>query len=125
MKKTFCFTLAILTAAVFFGCATQAPQGSPGGAIDMTGTWLLQVETPSGSGSPTFELKQAGNDLSGTYTGAFGSAPVTGTVAGDTFQIQFESMGTNITYNGTVTGNTVKGDVDFGGQGSGTFKGRR
>jgi hypothetical protein len=120
MKKLVYVGLAMLVVVMVFGCAGQAPK-KPG----MTGTWNLQVETPSGSGSPTFELKQEGDALTGTYVGYFGQAPVTGKVEGDKFNLSFVSQGTKMTYTGTVIDNTMEGTIDFGGQGSGTFKGRK
>ncbi len=38
-------------------------------AIDVTGKWNMKVETPAGSGSPVFVLKQSGETITGTYTG--------------------------------------------------------
>jgi hypothetical protein len=122
MKKAIYYGLATLVALMFFGCAGQAPQKEDS---TMTGTWMLQVETPSGSGSPTFKLKQEGNALSGTYVGFFGEAPVQGKVDGEAFELNFQSQGMDIKYTGTVKGNTMAGDIDFGGQGKGTFKGRK
>src|SRR5438105_6493404 len=39
-------------------------------AGDVSGTWIMDVQTPAGSGKPTFVLVQKGADLSGTYKGA-------------------------------------------------------
>jgi hypothetical protein len=122
MKKAFYFGLATLVALMVFGCAGQAPQKPD---KTMTGTWVLQVETPSGSGTPTFKLEQEGQALSGTYVGYFGEAPVQGKVEGEAFELNFQSQGIDIKYTGTVKGNTMEGEIDFGGQGNGTFKGRK
>jgi len=40
--------------------------------VNVTGAWLFQVETPNGTGSPTFNFKQEGEKLTGQYKGAFG-----------------------------------------------------
>ena len=52
-------------------------------AADVTGTWIMAVETGAGSGSPTFVLVQKGEALSGSYKGQLGEAQVTGSVKGD------------------------------------------
>lgn len=40
-------------------------------AADVTGTWIMNVETSAGSGSPTFVLVQKDDALSGTYKGSW------------------------------------------------------
>ena len=48
--------------------------------VNVTGAWQFQVETSNGTGTPTFNFKQEGEKLAGQYKGAFGEAPLTGTV---------------------------------------------
>jgi len=93
-------------------------------AIDLTGTWNAKVELSTGqSGSPTFVLKQDGEKLTGTYTGALGDAPIKGTVKGNDVTIDFEASGAQIHYAGKVDkdGKQIEGTVDYGGQASGKF----
>jgi hypothetical protein len=92
--------------------------------VDMTGTWNMEVETPAGSGIPYFVLKQEGDKITGTYSGTFGDAPVTGKVTGNQFVIEFESSGRKNVYTGTVDGNTCKGTIDISGL-KGTFEGEK
>lgn len=98
-------------------------------AADLNGTWHLAVEADIGSGTPTFTFKQAGDKLTGTYSGALGEAPVTGTVDGEKVRFSFEiaPAGDKITvvYSGTVDGKKMKGTVQFGGLGQGTFTGEK
>jgi len=97
-------------------------------AADVTGTWNAKVELGNGmSGSPTFVLKQAGEKLTGTYSGALGEAPITGTVKGNDVVIDFEAAGAHIHYAGKLDkdGNKIEGTVDYGGQASGTFTATR
>jgi hypothetical protein len=97
-------------------------------AADLSGTWGASVKLSSGqSGTPTFILKQAGQKLSGTYSGALGSAPVTGTVTGSKVHLSFEIQGSTIRYAGTLAGdgNAMQGSVDYAGQASGTFTATR
>jgi hypothetical protein len=68
-------------------------------------------------------LKQAGEDLTGTYSGALGEAPLTGTVKGNDVALDFEVSGYKIHYAGKLAagGKTMEGTVDYGGMASGTF----
>ena len=61
-------------------------------AYDITGKWEFAVELDAGSGSPTFEFKQAGEKLTGTYNGLLGSAQLTGTVKGDAIEFSFDAL---------------------------------
>ena len=95
-------------------------------AADISGKWTATVETDAGSGTPNFTFKQAGETLSGTYSGQLGEAPLTGTVKGDDveFSIKVSPQGEAVTlkYKGKISGgNSIKGTVDLGGMGSGTF----
>ena len=94
-------------------------------AADLTGTWELAVDTPSGKGYPTFVLKQDGNNITGTYKGTFGESKVTGTATGDTFKMSFMTSGTTIVYAGKLDGNKMSGTVTFGDAGEGSFTGEK
>lgn len=98
-------------------------------AVDVSGTWAIEVETGQGTGTPSFTFKQEGEKLSGQYRGLFGEAPVTGTIKGDAivFSIDttFEGNTVRVTYSGTVEKDTMKGTVKFGDLAEGTFKGTR
>jgi hypothetical protein len=110
-------TLFLLAAALAF-------------AADITGKWRFTVETEMGSGTPTFVLKQDGEKVSGTYSGQLGEAPVAGTVKGDNVELQLEvaPQGDKIVvkYSGTLDGDDkMKGSVEFGSLGKGTFTAER
>jgi len=99
-------------------------------AADVSGKWVLNVQLSAGSGSPTFTFKQAGDKITGRYQGVLGEADVSGTVKGDDVQFQFtvkSDLGElTAKYTGKVTGDTMKGKVDYGPQvGDGTFEGKR
>ena len=109
---------------------SPAPAAAPADKIDVSGAWAFQVETPAGSGTPTFTFKQEGEKLTGQYKGAFGEAPLTGTVKGNkidfTIKVQAQGQEATIKYSGTVEKDgTMKGTVDLGEIGSGTFTGKR
>ena len=60
---------------------------------DISGAWEFNVETAAGSGSPSFVFTQAGEKLTGTYSGLFGKADLTGTVKGDQIDFKFNLTG--------------------------------
>src|ERR1700710_2350697 len=97
-------------------------------AADVTGTWIMAVETGAGSGAPTFVLVQKGDALSGSYKGMLGEAPVSGTVKGDDVTIEYKVEGQGQTlavkYSGKTDGKTMSGKVSLGQLGEGTFTGK-
>lgn len=94
-------------------------------AADITGTWEFQVESDMGTGTPTFTFKQADTQLTGTYKGQLGEAPLSGKVDGNKVEFSFEVAPAGdklaVKYSGTIDGGKMKGSVDFGGQAKGTF----
>ncbi|HEY0799437.1 MAG TPA: hypothetical protein VGD54_01235 [Steroidobacteraceae bacterium] len=98
-------------------------------AADVTGTWIMAVETSAGSGSPTFILVQKGESLSGSYKGQLGEAQVTGTVKGDEVTIEYKVDGQAgslaVKYSGKTDGKTMSGKVSLGQLGEGTFTGAK
>lgn len=96
----------------------------------MSGTWVFDVRTDQGSGTPTFVLKQEGERLTGRYAGQLGEAEVKGTVKGEEFTLEFEleagGQTGKVVYTGEVLKDgTVKGKVSLFGMAEGTFTGRR
>lgn len=70
----------------------------------VTGKWVFAVDLgAAGGGYATFELVQDGTEISGTYTGALGEEPVTG----------------------TIDGSTMSGTCEYGDLGAGTFAGKK
>jgi hypothetical protein len=104
-------------------------RGQDAKPADVAGTWILQVDTAAGSGTPTFTFKQDGEKLEGDYEGTFGKAKVAGTIKGNdiTFGFTADAQGTQlkIEYKGVVDKDTMKGTVRLGDLGDGTFTGNR
>lgn len=97
-------------------------------AHDVTGKWVFDVNTDAGSGSPTFVFKQAGEKLTGTYSGAFGSAELSGSVKGDDIEFSFEAgtadQKAKIVYKGKIESATkMSGTADLGGMATGNWTG--
>ena len=117
--------LAVLGAlAIALGSSAAWAAGS------VTGTWLLTVTTQAGTGNPTFELSQDGDKITGKYNGALGEAPLTGTVDGDEFTINFTAaaQGNELKceYKGKIAEDgTIAGTLTLGQLGDGTFTGKK
>ena len=98
---------------------------------DITGKWLFSVTSELGTGTPTVTFKQSGDSLTGHYSSVtFGEADFKGTFKDQklTFSIKVDAGGNaiTVTYSGQMDGdNAMKGSVDFGGMGAGTFTGKR
>ena len=108
--------LRMKTLALLFACAALAF------AADISGKWTFDVVLDAGSGSPNFEFTQTGETITGMYHGQFGDAKVSGTVKGDKVEFTFGSDAGHVTYAGTLDGaNKMKGTVDYGEAGKGTF----
>jgi hypothetical protein len=114
MKVTFAAAAAIFSATALL-------------AADITGNWEAAVETSAGSGSPSFVFQQAGDKLTGDYSGALGNAKLTGTVKGDAVEFVFKADAGGETiaveYKGTLdsSGRKMKGTVKLGTLADGTF----
>jgi hypothetical protein len=81
-------------------------------AADVTGTWQVKVTTSMGSGAPTLDLKQQGEQLTGTlHSAILGDVAVKGQVKGD--QVEFSGEGdasgqkVKLTYKGTIKSATA------------------
>ncbi len=97
-----------------------------GFGADISGKWSFEVVLDAGSGSPTFEFTQTGESLTGMYHGQFGEAKVSGTVKGDKVEFTFGGDAGSVKYAGTLDGaNKMKGSVDYGEAGQGTFTATR
>jgi hypothetical protein len=98
-------------------------------AADIAGTWNLNVETRAGTGTPTLVIVQDGEKLTGTYTGRFGTSPITGTLNGNAIEFSFTASGpmgaAEVTYSGTVDGNSMSGSMKMGEMSGGSFTGKK
>jgi L-seryl-tRNA(Ser) seleniumtransferase len=92
-------------------------------AADISGTWAAAVVLDAGSGTATFVFKQTGETLTGTYSGAVGSANLTGTVKGSDVEWSFDGGDAGkISYKGKVDASgKIAGTVEYGQLGSGKF----
>jgi hypothetical protein len=96
---------------------------------NLTGKWVLDVQTDAGTGTPTITLKQDGEKLSGHYSGQLGEAELTGSIKGNAFKFSFsgdlQGQSFTVTYTGTAEKDTMKGTLDLAGMATGTFTGKK
>jgi hypothetical protein len=111
----------IMVAGIFFTSITCY--------ADVTGTWKMAVQTQAGTGESTFVLTQNGETITGTYKGRLGEAPVTGEIKEGKIILNYtiSAMGREmkVQYSGTVEGDTMKGTIEMGGRGGGSFTGKK
>lgn len=103
-------------------------------AADISGSWEFTVETFQGSVrrrlslGREFDFKQKGEKLSGTSSGRFRTAKLSGTVKGDQVEFTFElpDLDGKVHYRGIIEGATrMKGDVEYGDVAKGTFTAKK
>lgn len=96
-------------------------------AID--GKWNVTMQSPMGPRDATAEFTADGATLGGTFGGAAGSVPLTGTVDGDAVTWAATVNGPmgqmELKFDGKVDGDALSGTVAFGAFGSGSFTGTR
>lgn len=106
--------------------SAQPPQDKP--APTMTGTWAIEAQHSAGTSTPTAVITQSGEKLSGKYTGSYGESDLVGSIKGTEFTFTVE-IGTEqkvkVVYTGTLSGDTIKGNLTMGEIGEGTFTGKR
>jgi hypothetical protein len=120
--------IAVLVALI---AAWPVGATAQGAKVDLTGKWNFSVQTEAGTGTPTVTFKQDGDKLTGHYSSQLlGEAELTGSVKGQQFDFSFtaNAQGTSleVKYTGTIENkDALKGSVDLGGLGSGTFTAKR
>jgi hypothetical protein len=112
------------------GSQTESAKADASAKVDLTGSWTLAVDLGSISATPSVVFKQDGETLTGEYTSQqYGGYPLTGTVKGNqlqfTFTMTIEGNAIDVAYSGTADKDSIKGSVNYGGVGEGTFTGTR
>lgn len=97
---------------------------------DLIGSWNLTLTSPQGTHPTTVDIKDDGGKLVGSVTGLPGTTPAsverTETGVRITFSVDYQGQPIEIVMSGKVTGNTVKGTVDYAsGAAAGDFQGSK
>lgn len=100
-----------------------------GNGPNLSGKWEIQVEGYGAPRTQKFELKQKGDELSGTYEGKYGESKVSGTVKDSAVEFEMRIIENDhivhVHYTGTATDDGIKGTVTFGDLGKGTWVAER
>ncbi len=95
----------------------------------LEGTWNLTMNSPMGARPVTANFTTTGDAIGGEFTGAQGSAPVAGTASGNDVNFAATVAGPmgqmELKFTGTLDGDAISGNVQFGAFGSGTFTGNK
>ena len=115
------------TAAIVLLGSSVAFAQSDTSKVDISGNWNFTVTYEGGQGSPTVQLTQKGDSLRGRYVSqAFGELDLKGTIKGKDFEFAVTTSAGGDPFTMTFTGSVeridaLRGTVDLGGNGSGTF----
>lgn len=82
---------------------------------DISGRWRMALEMEMGRATPLLDLTQTGSKLSGTYTGRYGSSPVSGEIEGRALEFSVAMETTSLHFKGELKDDgTLAGTADFG-----------
>jgi hypothetical protein len=104
---------------------SPSPSSTP--ALSLTGPWAMTLETQMFNATPALDLVQQGEKITGTYEGRYGKSQLTGTLKNRILEFSFtmNAEGTDVVmkFSGEVSADfkSIKGDVDLGGMGEGTW----
>ncbi len=110
-------SIVVLVLALAAGLGVQAAQqGKPeqkpeGKALNVTGKWTMTLDMSMGTASPSLDLKQDGEKISGTYTGRYGTFDLLGSLKDRKIQFSFA-----MTAEGQTVAMSFAGDVAEDGQ---------
>ena len=98
--------------ALAFAAAVASAQAN------IAGSWELSINGPEGVINAAADLKQDGDQITGTITSPQGSVDLKGTYKDKKVELAFSIQGPNgamdIKVNGEVDGSDMKGIIDFG-----------
>src|SRR5215510_13537944 len=122
MKRLVCALSALVCALTLSASATaQSP--------DVTGDWDVTLNSPQGARTGQLSLKQDGEKLTGKIKSQRGETPLEGEVKGKEikfkYTVKFQEQELVITMTGSVDGDAMKGDADFGGFAQGDWNAKR
>lgn len=133
-RLTLLLTLPLVFVALMITVASaQTPAPPAAKAIDISGKWAMVLQLSIGTSNPTLVLKQDGDKITGTYTGRYPEAKLTGKIGADRqlqFTVALDAEGQSVTmyFTGEVAadGKTiVKGVCNVEGLGEGSWEAKR
>ena len=124
------------SAIAVLGAQTPPPQKptptpTPAPATTVTGKWTVTLEMQVGTATPTLELVQEAEKITGTYEGRYGKFPLKGTLKKNAIEFSFSmtAEGTEVvmSYRGEVAADfqSMKGSADLDAMGEATWFAKR
>ena len=111
---------------VFVGMVAVGLVGQAAARVDVTGKWRMALEMEMGRATPLLDLTQTGSKIAGTYTGRYGSSPVSGEIEGKALKFSVAMETTSLLFKGEVKDDgTLAGTADFGEIGAVTWTAAR
>jgi len=108
---------------------TCSAMTSTAAAQSIAGEWDATMSTPGGVRNFKILFQDDGGQLTGTVKRTTGDVPLTGTRKGDTvtfsYSITYNDHPLELTVATIVTGDTMRGTVDFGGVAQDEFSAKR
>jgi hypothetical protein len=118
----------LLLTLLFSPLQTQA---KPAPALSLTGKWTMAIDIQGTTATPSLELVQDGEKITGTYAGRYGKFQLTGTLKGRAlvFAFNMSAEGTDVlmTFKGEVAADfqSMKGEADMAGAGEAYWSAKR
>jgi len=122
--------MLVSLAALAAACSSTPPAPPVPKEPDLSGQWVLTIQSRMGTQDSQMTLQQSGRQIAGTITGEAGDVPYSGTVDGTavnfSFILRVQGMDLRIEQIGTLQGETaMAGRSVFGTFGEGTFTARK
>jgi imidazolonepropionase-like amidohydrolase len=110
--------------------AVRAPAMEAAGANAASGAWTITATFAEGDRTVTLNLQQDGERLRGNIQGSLGQSDIAnGSISSGeirfTVPVTLGGSSEEATFNGTMTGNVIRGSVTIVGRPNGTFVGTR
>jgi hypothetical protein len=97
--------------------------------VNVAGTWNVSMDSPGGPVSLRIVIRLDGGKFTASIVGANGETPMRAKLDGKVVTLAFNAPpafnSVEITMTGTVDGDTIKGNVDYGGQAQSEWSAKR
>lgn len=122
--------LALLTLACLpWTTVALAGQAQAAAPKDITGAWIVTVDSPQGRMDIDATFKQAGEKITGEVTSPMGSVDFAGTLIKNdlsiSYSIPLQGQTLEIKMTGAVENDAMSGALDFGGMGQAQWTAKR
>jgi hypothetical protein len=131
MRKFFLTIVVAIVAASVATAVAQTQTPAKPAPVNVTGKWSMSLETDAFTATPTLELKQDGEKLTGTYIGRYCECKFEGKVKDRTLEFAFtmnaEGTDVRMQFSGEVSpdGEAIRGKASLAEIGDATWSAKR